>query len=335
MTDDSTNYKDLVASVYLFYGKSAANNVEAASLKSLLASIVGLLADCRQENNDEKPFARVLNTICIRILEKSNFTDLNCALLRLLTENCSTSVLTRPKYIDLLEKCLWRNVKNMPAKSDEMNYDAILLEMHEFMSTLPSSWWRDNFPNNNRPHQTIKIIAHVFVNIKGDDIAHHLKEIPKTSALYLYLLKVWALLPPTNLKKIWNLTHSFSYPHLFSIQVYTIPQQGNRKEFIGRSTKWREEYRWSFIGKPSESRRKCQQNGCSSLVGQVGWNQSTKRMSRTNLWWILIVSFRLSQAKCNKSKEEIQCGADEAAKENDVRPENDPVEGEVLKIGEY
>lgn len=187
------------------------------------------MADCNGENDDEKPFARVLNTICIRILDKSNFTHLNCALLRLLTESCSTSLSTQPKYIDMLEKCLWRNVKKMPTKSDEMDYDAILLEMHEFMSTLPSSWWRENFPHNTRPHQTVKTIAHVLVNIKGDGIAHHLKEIPRTSALYLYLLKVCALCPPALYQCAENKKSNTFPPFILNSSVYDTAIRKSRR----------------------------------------------------------------------------------------------------------
>lgn len=38
-------------------------------------------------------------------------------------------------------KCIWRNVKVMPEKSSELDYDLVLLEAHDFMLTLPSTWW--------------------------------------------------------------------------------------------------------------------------------------------------------------------------------------------------
>lgn len=68
------------------------------------------------------------------------------ALINLLKEACSNSGL--PKFTDLLMKCIWRNVKVMPKRINELDYDAVLLEIHEFMSALPSTWW------SNRPSDT-------------------------------------------------------------------------------------------------------------------------------------------------------------------------------------
>lgn len=38
-------------------------------------------------------------------------------------------------------KCIWRNVKLMPERVNELDYDALLLEIHDFMITLPTAWW--------------------------------------------------------------------------------------------------------------------------------------------------------------------------------------------------
>lgn len=68
------------------------------------------------------------------------------ALIRLLKETCSTSAL--PKFTELLMKCIWRNVKVLPERLDELDYDAVLAEINDFLIFLPSNWW------SNRPTDT-------------------------------------------------------------------------------------------------------------------------------------------------------------------------------------
>lgn len=152
-------------------------------------------------------------------------------MIRLLKETCSGGSL--PKFTDLIMKCIWRNVKVflletsadsnsslkfvcsfypkvMPDKSDEIDYELVLLEIHGFMSALPQAWW------NNRPsdtpirfvlfnqiheadfsnfssilfcYRTVKTIIHNIAKLKGRDILLHTNKIPQSSELYAYLLK--------------------------------------------------------------------------------------------------------------------------------------------------
>lgn len=136
---------------------------------------------------------------------KNEIFSLFSAMIRLLKETCSGGSL--PKFTDLIMKCIWRNVKVMPDKSDDIDYELVLLEIHGFMSALPQVWW------NNRPsdtpirfvctifaqpsalhfdlsiHRTVKTIIHNMAKLKGRDILLHAGKIPQNSELYLYLLK--------------------------------------------------------------------------------------------------------------------------------------------------
>lgn len=151
-----------------------------------MSILIGLMADQKFPSSDEGQHTKVINGICLKILDKSNFTHMNCALIRLLRETCSGASL--PKFTDLLMKCIWRNVKVMPEKSNELDYDTVLYEVHEFMAALPSAWWQQR--PSDTPYRTIKTIIHNMAQIKGTTILQHLNKIPTHSELYAYLIKV-------------------------------------------------------------------------------------------------------------------------------------------------
>lgn len=108
------------------------------------------------------------------------------ALIRLLKESCSSAGL--PKFTELLMKCIWRNVKVMPEKADELDYTAMLTEIDAFLAALPSSWWVQR--PSDTPLRTIKTILHHMAKLKGNDIMVHLQAIPMQSELYSYMMRV-------------------------------------------------------------------------------------------------------------------------------------------------
>ena len=111
---------------------------------------------------------------------------LRSALIRLLKETCPSAGL--PKFTDLLMKCIWRNVKMMPERSNELDYDAVLCEIHEFMLALPSVWWHQR--PSDTPLRTIKTITHNMAKLKGNDILQHISNIPPQSELRAYLIRI-------------------------------------------------------------------------------------------------------------------------------------------------
>lgn len=180
-------YQPLLSSIYSFYAsRNLGKNVGTEPLKKFMSIIIGLLVDQKLPNNEENEYTKVINGICLRVFDRSNFTNIICALIRLLKETCSGAGL--PKFTDLLMKCIWRNMKSLPEKSNELDYDAVLLETHEFMVTLPSTYWHQR--HSDTPYRTVKTLIHHLAQIKGNQIMQHLAKIPTHSELYSYLLKV-------------------------------------------------------------------------------------------------------------------------------------------------
>lgn len=69
-----------------------------------------------------------------------------------------------------------------------MDYDAVLLEVHEFMLALPSIWWQQR--PSDTPLRTVKTIIHNMTKIKGNTILQHLNKIPSHSELNTYILRI-------------------------------------------------------------------------------------------------------------------------------------------------
>lgn len=85
-------------------------------------------------------------------------------------------------------KCIWRNVKVLPERSNELNYDAVIMEVHEFMVALPSIWWVSR--PSDTPLRTVKTIIHNMAKTKGNAILNHMNQIPTHSECYTYVVKI-------------------------------------------------------------------------------------------------------------------------------------------------
>lgn len=76
----------------------------------------------------------------------------------------------------------------MPERVNELDYEAVLMEIHDFMLALPTQWWSQR--PSDTPMRTIKTIIHNMTKIKGTGILQHLNNIPKHSELNTYVLRI-------------------------------------------------------------------------------------------------------------------------------------------------
>ncbi|XP_017478345.1 PREDICTED: cytoskeleton-associated protein 5 isoform X2 [Rhagoletis zephyria] len=187
ITESLVVYQPLLSILYsFFHSKTLGKTLSVAYIKNLMSALLNLMADQKLNTGDDGQYNKVINGICLKVLDKANFTNLNCALIRLLRETCPEAGL--PKFTDLLMKCIWRNVKMLPERTNELNYDAVILEVHEFMLALPSSWWQTR--PSDTPLRTVKTIIHNMAKVKGNAILNHLNQIPTHSELHTYLIKI-------------------------------------------------------------------------------------------------------------------------------------------------
>lgn len=72
-------YQPILSSSYSFFSSHVlGKNIGVESLKKMLAVLLGLLADNKlSASGDEGQYTKVINGVCLRVLDRSNFSNLN------------------------------------------------------------------------------------------------------------------------------------------------------------------------------------------------------------------------------------------------------------------
>ncbi|XP_015596923.1 protein mini spindles isoform X2 [Cephus cinctus] len=170
-------------------------NVPLLQLKELVHEMISLLAENKLDrHNEPEAYNRVINSIVVKMIDHSDHTNIICVLIKLL-HDCTESN-EPPKYEELIMKCLWKIIKTIPAWASDLDYDAILLEVHHFFKDYPSSWWKKR--KSDTPMRTIKTILHGMTKVKGNSLLNHLTLVNNTkeSELHSYLIRLIATCKP-------------------------------------------------------------------------------------------------------------------------------------------
>lgn len=73
-----TMYQPVLSSMYTFFTtKTLGKNLSVDSLELLMSVLLGLMADNKLTSGDDGQYTKVINGICLRILERTDFTKLN------------------------------------------------------------------------------------------------------------------------------------------------------------------------------------------------------------------------------------------------------------------
>ncbi|XP_076313305.1 msps cytoskeleton-associated protein 5 [Tachypleus tridentatus] len=179
-----------VTLVSLFEHKNLAKRASRDVLRDLVPHLVTVMLDTRLNELQEGPqVVRAINLLIVRILQRSNPTHVMSALIKLL-HDCVGSMNTSDRYTELVMKCLWKMLRMMSQYINELNIDRILLDLHVFLKTYPSSYWRDR--SSDTPIRTVKTILYTLVKFKGEEIMKHLMLISnrQESDLVNYLQKI-------------------------------------------------------------------------------------------------------------------------------------------------
>ncbi|XP_063227944.1 protein mini spindles [Bacillus rossius redtenbacheri] len=172
-----------------FNNEQLARKVSRDVLKDLVEELITILVEERMEKLDFSEQAiRVINLTVVRAIEKSDHTNATCALITLLHEAVGSRSSTR--FLDLAMKCLWKVIKLLPKWDGEVQYDAVLYEIHRFFKEYPPAMWKKQ--SSDTPLRTLKTILHTLVKMKGDKIYGYLGRINnlQESDLYAYLQKL-------------------------------------------------------------------------------------------------------------------------------------------------
>ncbi|XP_048856026.1 cytoskeleton-associated protein 5-like isoform X1 [Brienomyrus brachyistius] len=159
----------------LFSMESLAREASMGVLKDLMHGLITLMLDARVEDiEDGQQLIRSVNLLVVRVLEKSDQTNILSALLVLLQDSL-ISAAGSPKFSELVMKCLWRMIRFLPETIGSINLDRILLDVHNFMKVFPKEKLKQL--KSDVPHRTLKTLLHTLCRLTGAKILDHLSMI--------------------------------------------------------------------------------------------------------------------------------------------------------------
>uniref|UniRef100_A0A8C3HP73 Cytoskeleton associated protein 5 n=1 Tax=Chrysemys picta bellii TaxID=8478 RepID=A0A8C3HP73_CHRPI len=158
--------------ISLFQMESLAREASTGVLKDLMHGLITLMLDSRVEDLEEgQQVIRSVNLLVVKVLEKSDQTNILSALLVLLQDSLLATA-SSPKFSELVMKCLWRMVRLLPETINSINLDRILLDIHIFMKVFPKEKLKQC--KSEFPIRTLKTLLHTLCKLKGPKILDHL-----------------------------------------------------------------------------------------------------------------------------------------------------------------
>ncbi|XP_049681646.1 cytoskeleton-associated protein 5 isoform X2 [Accipiter gentilis] len=158
--------------ISLFQIEGLAREASTGVLKDLMHGLITLMLDSRVEDIEEgEQVIRSVNLLVVKVLEKSDQTNILSALLVLLQDSLLATA-SSPKFSELVMKCLWRMVRLLPETINSINLDRILLDIHIFMKVFPKEKLKQC--KSEFPIRTLKTLLHTLCKLKGPKILDHL-----------------------------------------------------------------------------------------------------------------------------------------------------------------
>ncbi|XP_072448782.1 cytoskeleton-associated protein 5 isoform X3 [Chiloscyllium punctatum] len=199
MADEKLNKREILKlysciignMITLFQIETLAKEASMGVLKDLMHGLILLMLDSRLEDLDEGPqVIRSVNLLMVKVLEKSDPTNILSSLIVLLQDSLLATTNNTPKFSELVMKCLWRMIRLLPNNVNIINVDRILLDIHNFMRVFPRE--RLKQMKSDLPMRTQKTLLHTLCKLLGPKIMDHLAliENKNESELEAYLRRV-------------------------------------------------------------------------------------------------------------------------------------------------
>jgi len=198
---DATNSRDViklfqnvtVLLMSMYHRQDLPRSASVSALYDLLQVIINILLEPKLQNlpgGEGSGLLRALNVLTVKILDRSDPTNVTSAFVKLLYDVVGNSA--SPKAVELVMKCLWKVIRQIPkwVEEDSVDLDVILGELHVFLKKFPSAYWKKQ--ELDTPMRTVKTIMHTLVKAKGDAVLDNLTKVPdpQNSELVPYLRKL-------------------------------------------------------------------------------------------------------------------------------------------------
>ncbi|KAK8386171.1 hypothetical protein O3P69_010709 [Scylla paramamosain] len=172
----------------VFNNKQLGTKATRDVLRDVVHVLIHIILDHRLSQLEDGPqIIRAINVLVVRIVEKAQFTHVFSALLKLLHESVGSG--GGCKFTELVMKCNWKAIRILPSRTNDLDLDQILLDIHNFLVAYPVSTWSER--PSDTPLRTIKTVIYTLSKAYGHSILGHFSKIDNTqgSELHKYLTK--------------------------------------------------------------------------------------------------------------------------------------------------
>lgn len=212
-------FKGIFSVLMDLFDSGLGKNACVKSLRDVFYNLLSVMTDSKVVNYpDGDQLIRAINLVTLKLLEFSNQTTCYCALVKLLSECCDQDNLSS-KYLELVMKCIWRQIRRLspqsssttnpnstnntsnmsqPSSSNPINQmliqqidtSKVLNEIHLFLKQYPSSSWPKK--QSDLPLRTVKTLVFHLAKGKQLQIIDDLNSIniPDDSELKIYVMKL-------------------------------------------------------------------------------------------------------------------------------------------------
>ena len=139
-----------------------------SALHDLFHVIISILLEPKMEQlADGTQLLRALNVLTVKIIDRSNHTNIMSAIVKLLSDAVANSSVN-PKFAETVMKCMWKIIRLLPIWMDDeaaqaLDIDIVLCDLHEFLKTYPPSYWKKQ--ESDTPLRTVKTVLHAMVKV--------------------------------------------------------------------------------------------------------------------------------------------------------------------------
>jgi len=174
--------------VISFTTPSLAKAVSKDVLKDVAGFLLTTTHDSKLTSLEEcDTVIKTINILMLKIIQHSDHTSCFWALIKLLMDGIEQN--QPQKILDLHMKCLWKLARFVPDIIQDLNVDAVLLDIHIFLKKYPSSYWKTK--EDQRPMTTITVFLRTLMKLLGAELLNKtvLIEDEDSSELVGYLKK--------------------------------------------------------------------------------------------------------------------------------------------------